>query len=320
MINSRFVLAIVCGLSVLTVDFVSAQSKSKKDPIFKKPLLFRRAKEYQREQLKQELKGELYSELSDKLDEDVAVATETLRKATEAKVASESKKLQNQAKTHQQRLTANAKALAAQLSADANSRASELSKQHAAAVKVVTEQGKAIAEANANFKKELNLAHQDAMTKLAQENTRARKRLVAAFKKLNDEFELASKEQARANEKMIADLTKTSATGLAEKVDELVKALAKQNDEFAANLAKKLATDNQSVIATTKADLEQAFADLTTEVKSQVDEAVAQLTAQQAEPEPAPEPAPIPEEQDAVPTTPVTPQDEGNEDEQSFKS
>ena len=79
--------------------------------------------EYQREQLKQELKGELYSELSDKLDEDVAVATETLRKATEAKVASESKKLQNQAKTHQQRLTANAKALAAQLSADANSRA-----------------------------------------------------------------------------------------------------------------------------------------------------------------------------------------------------
>ena len=86
MINSRFVLAIVCGLSVLTVDFVSAQSKSKKDPIFKKPLLFRRAKEYQREQLKQELKGELYSELSDKLDEDVAVATETLRKATEAKL------------------------------------------------------------------------------------------------------------------------------------------------------------------------------------------------------------------------------------------
>ena len=89
------------------------EGEEKKDPIFKKPLLFRRAKEYQREQLKQELKGELYSELSDKLDEDVAVATETLRKATEAKVASESKKLQNQAKTHQQRLTANAKALAA---------------------------------------------------------------------------------------------------------------------------------------------------------------------------------------------------------------
>ena len=42
-------------------------------------------KEYQREQLKQELKGELYGELSDKLDKDVAVATETLRKATEAK-------------------------------------------------------------------------------------------------------------------------------------------------------------------------------------------------------------------------------------------
>ena len=61
--------------------------------------------------------------------------------------------------------------------------------------------------------------------------------------------------------------------------------------------------------------MEQAFADLTTEVKSQVDEAVAQLTAQQAEPEPAPEPAPIPEEQDAVPTTPVIPQDESNEDE-----
>ena len=36
---------------------------------------------------------------------------------------------------------------------------------------------------------------------------------------------------------------------------------------------------------------------------------------EQAEPEPAPEPAPIPEEQDAVPTTPVIPQDESNEDE-----
>ena len=94
MFNSRFILALVVAVSVLFVDFVEVQAKSNKEPIFKKPLLFRRAKEYQREQLKQELKGELYAELSDKLDKDVAVATETLRKATEAKVAAESKKLQ----------------------------------------------------------------------------------------------------------------------------------------------------------------------------------------------------------------------------------
>ena len=50
MLKSRFVLVIACAMSFFVVDFVEVQAKSNKDPIFKKPLLFRRAKEYQREQ------------------------------------------------------------------------------------------------------------------------------------------------------------------------------------------------------------------------------------------------------------------------------
>ena len=173
MINSRFVLAVFCALSVLTVDFAVAQSNSKKEPIFKKPLLFRRAKEYQREQLKKELKGELYAELSDKLDEDVAVATETLRKATEAKVAAESKKLQNQAQTHSQNLTAEAK-----------KHAGQLSKQYAAAMQALNEQGKAMVSANEKFRDELTVAYKEASTKIAQANKRARNRLNMMFKNL----------------------------------------------------------------------------------------------------------------------------------------
>jgi len=311
MLNSRFVLVIVCAMSFFVVDFVEVQAKSNKDPIFKKPLLFRRAKEYQREQLKQELKGELYGELSDKLDKDVGVATETLRKATEAKVASESKKLQQQAQRHSDNLTAGAKTHAENLSNTNKAHAASLSKQHADAMKSLDSQGKAIAEANAKFKSELKLAHEVAMKKHATANKRARNRLTTMFKTLTEEFQTASQGQAKANEKMIAELSATSEANLAAKVEELAKALAKQNDEFALKLAKSFASENQS----SKAGLEQALADLTAEVKTQVNEAIAQLTVQQTEPEPTPEPQPVPDGQEAVPATPVTPQNENNEDE-----
>lgn len=300
MFNSRFVLAVACAMSFIFVDFVEVQAQSKKAPIFKKPLLFRRAKEYQREQLKQELKGELYGELSDKLDKDVAVATETLRKATEAKVASESKKLQKQAQQH-----------SSQLAADVKKHAAGLSNQHADAMKALDAQGKAIAEANAKFKSEIQLAHETAMKKHAQANKRARNRLATMFKTLTEEFQTASQEQAKANEKMIEELTITSETNLAAKVEELAKTLAKQNDEFALELAKSFASADQSA----KASLEKALADLTAAVKTQVDDAVAQLNVQQSAPEPTPEPQPVPDGQEAVPANSVKPQNENNEDE-----
>ena len=315
MINSRFVLALVGAVSVLFVDFAQVQAKSNKEPIFKKPLLFRRAKEYQREQLKQELKGELYAELSDKLDKDVAVATETLRKATEAKVAAESKKLQSQARAHSQKLTADSALHAKSLDASAKAHASTLSKQYADAAKTLDAQGKAILEANAKFQDELTLAHEQALERHAQANKRARNRLVSMFKTLTQEFQTESQEQAKANEKMIADLATASEKTLSARVEELAKTLAKQNDAFAAELGKKLSKENQSSLALTKVDLEQALADLSADLMTQVDKAVAQITAQQAEPEQAPEPQPVPEDQEAIPATPVNPQKENSEDE-----
>ena len=311
MFNSRFVLAVACAMSVFFVDFVEVQAQSKKDPIFKKPLLFRRAKEYQREQLKQELKGELYGELSDKLDKDVAVATETLRKATEAKVASESKKLQQQAQQHSSQLTADAKTHARNLSTANKAHAAGLSKQHADAMQALDAQGKAIAEANAKFKSEIQLAHETAMKKHTQATKRARNRLATMFKTLTEEFQTVSQEQAKANEKMIEELTTTSETNLAAKVEELAKTLAKQNDEFALELAKSFASADQSA----KASLEKALADLTAAVTTQVNDAVAQLNVQEPAPEPTPEPQPVPDGQEAVPANPVKPQNENNEDE-----
>ncbi len=304
MFKSRFVLAMFCATAVLWVDFAEAQGNLEKEPLFKKPLLFRRAKAYQREQLKQELKGELYGELSDKLDKDVAVATETLRQATEAKVASESKKLQAQAQAHSDKLSAAAKA-----------QSDNLAKQHSDAVNAVTGQGKAIATANQKFRSELLAAHEDAMKKHAQANKQARDRLAAMFKTLNDDFQTTSAKQAKANEKLITELSTTSEAKLVAKVEELTKVLAEQNKTFAAELAKKLSAENQTSLASTKAGLEQALAELTVKVKNQVDEAVAQLNAEQSETEPAPEPPPVPEEQDAAPAPPVTPQEESSEEE-----
>ncbi len=297
MFNSRFVLVVVCAMSVLFVDFAEVQAQSKKEPIFKKPLLFRRAKEYQREQLKQELKGELYAELSDKLDEDVAVATETLKKATEAKVAAESKKLQQQAQANRNKLLA-----------DSKNHAAGLARQHTEAMKALDAKGKAMAEANAKFQSELKLAHEDALKKHAQANKRARNRFAMMFKTLTEEFQTTTEEQAKGNKKMIAELATASEAELVAKVEGLAKRLAKQNDAFAVELAKKLAAENQS-------SLTSALADLTEEVNSRVDEAVAQLTTQQAEPKPRPEPKRVPEEQDAARSTSVTPQNENNEEE-----
>ena len=81
--------------------------------------------------------------------------------------------------------------------ADVKKHAAGLSNQHADAMKALDAQGKAIAEANAKPKSEIQLAHETAMKKHTQANKRARNRLATMFKTLTEEFQTVSQNKQK---------------------------------------------------------------------------------------------------------------------------
>jgi len=222
------------------------------EPIFKQPLLFRKAKAYRREVLKQELKTELYGELGTKLDKDVAVAANEIRTALQTQVAQESKKLQNQAADHAQKLTAGNSAFQKEMVANNTAF-----------------QGKMVASAN-KFKEELNSNNGAFQQELTKANQQLRKRFVASYKKANEELAATNKAQADANAKLIVELSTATGDMLAKKVIEL---------------GKQLTVDNQAAVA-------KEVKALVVKIDQELVLAVAQAQQPAPEPEPAPEPAP----------------------------
>lgn len=247
---------ILLGLVIATVfaplSAGNAIARESGEPLFKQPLLFRKAKAYRREVLKQELKTELYGELGTKLDKDVAVAADEIRTVLQTQVTQESKKLQNQAADHAKKLTAGNSAFQTKLAADNTAF-----------------QGKMVASAN-KFEKELINSNDAFQKQLTAGNQQLRRRFMAAYKKANEELAATNKAQADANEKLIVELS--TATG-----DMLAKKIVK--------LGKQLAADNQAAVA-------KEVKALVVKIDKELVLALAQSQQPAPEPEPAPEPAP----------------------------
>ena len=248
---------ILLGLLITTAFALPAadtvMAVESEGPLFKQPILFRKAKAYRREVLKQELKTELYGELGTKLDKDVAVAANEIRTALQTQVAQESKKLQNQAAGHAKTLTAGNNAFQTKLTADNN-------KFH----------NRTVAEAN-KFREELNNSNGAFQQELTKANQQLRKRFVTMYKKANQELAATNKAQAAANAKLIAELSTATGDMLAKKVVEL---------------GNQLAADNQAAVAK---EVEALVVKIDKELVLAV--AQAQQSAEPA-PEPVPEPAP----------------------------
>jgi hypothetical protein len=263
------------------------------EPIFKQPLLFRKAKAYRREVLKQELKTELYGELGTKLDKDVAVAANEIRTALQTQVAQESKKLQNQAADHAQKLTAGNSAFQKEMVANNTAFQGKMVANNTAFQgKMVANntafQGKMVASAN-KFKEELNSNNGAFQQELTKANQQLRKRFVASYKKANEELAATNKAQADANAKLIVELSTATGDMLAKKVVEL---------------GKQLTVDNQAAVA-------KEVKALVVKIDQELVLAVAQ--AQQPAPEPEPAPEPAPEQQNAVEAEPTVVKDDDTE-------
>ena len=239
------------------------------EPLFKQPLVFRKAKAYRREVLKQELKTELYGELGTKLDKDVAVAANEIRKALQAQVAQESKKLQNQASDHAKQLAADSSAFQGKLTAGNNAFQAKLTTDNTAF------QGKMVATAK-KFKDGLDSSNAAFQQKVTKANQQLRKTFIAAYKKANEELAVTNKSQADANAKLINELSTATGDMLLKKVVEL---------------GKQLTGDNQAAVA-------KEVKVLVVKIEKELVLAVAQAQKQQPTPEPAP--APAPEQQNAV--------------------
>jgi len=247
---------ILLGLLITTAFALpfaeTATAREPGEPLFKQPLLFRKAKAYRREVLKQELKTELYGELGTKLDKDVAVAADEIRTALQTQVAQESKKLQNQAADHAKILAAENSAFKTKLAANNTAFQGKVVANNTAF------QGKVVAN-NTAFQQELTKANQQ-----------LRKRFVVAYKKANEQLAATNKAQADANAKLIEELSTATGDKLAKKVVEL---------------GNQLAADNQAAVA-------KEIKALVVKIDKELVLAVAQAQQQQSAPEPAPEPAP----------------------------
>jgi len=244
-------LLITTALALPSAETVMARETG--EPLFKQPLLFRKAKAYRREELKQELKTELYGELGTKLEKDVAVAANEIRTALQTQVAQESKKLQNQAADHAKKLAAGNTAFQGKLVAGNTAF-----------------QGKMVASAN-KFKEELNSSNGAFQQELTKANQQLRRRFVAAYKKANEELAVTNKAQADANAKLIVELSTATGDMLAKKVVEL---------------GNQLAADNQAAVA-------KEVKALVVKIDKELVLAVAQAQQPAPEPEPAPQPAPV---------------------------
>jgi hypothetical protein len=277
---------ILLGLVIATVfaplSAENAIARESGEPLFKQPLLFRKAKAYRREVLKQELKTELYGELGTKLDKDVAVAADEIRTVLQAQVTQESKKLQNQAADHAKKLTAGNSAFQTKLAADNTAFQSKLAANNTAF------QGKMVASAN-KFEKELINSNDAFQKQLTVGNQQLRRRFVAAYKKANEELAATNKAQADANEKLIVELS--TATG-----DMLAKKIVK--------LGNQLAADNQAAVAKEVKALV---------VKIDKELVLALARSQQPAPEPEPAPEPAPEQQNALEAEPTVVKDDDAE-------
>ena len=263
------------------------------EPLFKQPLVFRKAKAYRREVLKQELKTELYGELGTKLDKDVAVAANEIRTALQAQVAQESKKLQNQATDHAKKLAAGNSAYRVKLTAGNNAFQAKLITDNNAFQGKITAgnsafQGKMVAGAKKS-REELNSSNAAFQQKLTKANQQLRKGFIAAYKKANQELAVTNKSQADANAKLINELSTATGDMLAKKVVEL---------------GKQLAADNQAAVA-------KEVKALVVKIDKELVLAVAQAQQQKPTPEPAPEPAP--EQQNAVETEATVVKDDDTE-------
>jgi hypothetical protein len=252
-------------------------------PLFKQPLLFRKAKAYRREVLKQELKTELYGELGTKLDKDVAVAANEIRTDLQTQVAQESKKLQDQAAGHAKNLAASNNDFQTKLAVGNNAFQTKLTadnnKFH----------NRTVAEAN-KFREELNNSNGAFQQELTKANQQLRKRFVTMYKKANQELAATNKAQADANAKLIAELSTATGDMLAKKVVEL---------------GNQLAADNQAAVA-------KEVEALVVKIDKELVLAVAQAQ-QSAEPAPEPVPEPAPEQQNAVAAEPTVVKDDDTE-------
>ncbi|MBT4691890.1 MAG: hypothetical protein HOB73_00920 [Planctomycetaceae bacterium] len=277
---------ILLGLLIITVlalpSAENAMARESGEPLFKQPLLFRKAKAYRREELKQELKTELYGELGTKLDKDVAVAANEIRTALQTQVAQESKKLQNQAVDHAKKLAAGNNAFQGKMAAEHAAFQKKMVAEH------TVFQGKMVANAN-KFKEELSSSNGEFQQKLTKANQQLRKRFVAAYKKANEELAATNKTQADANAKLIVELSTATGDMLAKKVVEL---------------GKRLAADNHAAVA-------KEVKALVVKIDKELVLAVAQAQEPTPEPEPAPEPAP--EQQNAVEAEPTVVKDDDTE-------
>jgi hypothetical protein len=273
-------LLITTALALPSTETVMAREIG--EPVFKQPLLFRKAKAYRREELKQELKTELYGELGTKLEKDVAVAANEIRTALQTQVAQESKKLQNQAADHAKKLAAGNNAFQTKLVAGNNAFQTKLTadnnKFH----------NRTVASAN-KFKEELNSSNGAFQQELTKANQQLRRRFVAAYKKANEELAATNKAQADANAKLIVELSTATGDMLAKKVVEL---------------GNQLAADNQAAVA-------KEVKALVVKIDKELVLAVAQ--AQQPAPEPEPAPQPAPEQQNAVEAEPTVVKDDDAE-------
>jgi hypothetical protein len=226
---------ILLGLLITTAFALpfaeTATAREPGEPLFKQPLLFRKAKAYRREVLKKELKTELYGELGTKLDKDVAVAADEIRTALQTQVAQESKKLQNQAADHAKNLAAENSAFKTKLAANNTAF-----------------QGKVVAN-NTAFQQELTKANQQ-----------LRKRFVVAYKKANEQLAATNKAQADANAKLIEELSTATGDKLAKKVVELGNQLAADNQAAVAKEIKALVVkiDKELVLAVAQAQQQQS--------------------------------------------------------------
>jgi hypothetical protein len=271
----------------------TAMAREVEEPLFKQPLVFRKAKAYRREVLKQELKTELYGELGAKLDKDVAVAANEIRTALQAQVAQESKKLQNQATDHAKKLAAGNSAYRVKLTAGNNAFQAKLITDNNAFQGKITAgnsafQGKMVAGAKKS-REELNSSNAAFQQKLTKANQQLRKGFIAAYKKANQELAVTNKSQADANAKLINELSTATGDMLAKKVVEL---------------GKQLAADNQAAVA-------KEVKALVVKIDKELVLAVAQAQQQKPTPEPAPEPAP--EQQNAVETEATVVKDDDTE-------
>ncbi|MFP6588016.1 MAG: hypothetical protein VB814_10240, partial [Pirellulaceae bacterium] len=273
-------LLITTALALPSAETVMARETD--EPLFKQPLLFRKAKAYRREELKQELKTELYSELGTKLDKDVSVAANKIRTALQTQVAQESKKLQNQAADHAKKLAAANNAFQGKLVADNTAFQGKLVADNTAF------QGKMVTSAN-KFKEELNSSNGAFQQELTKANQQLRRRFVAAYKKANEELAVTNKAQADANAKLIVELSTATGDMLAKKVVEL---------------GNQLAADNQAAVA-------KEVKALVVKIDKELVLAVAQ--AQQPAPEPEPAPQPAPAQQNAVEAEPTVVKDDDAE-------